>query len=404
MSVKPLLKGKLDKDIRKPWILLSVARDLGVFPPPQYTVRITGSKGKGTTSRLIAQGIRQCHPQAVVGLLVSPEEISHTDRMRVNGECITEDVFTSLYNEILPILRDRKVRFSQFDYFSPSGLFLLIALLWFKKRGVTHFVLEGGRGVLFDEVGNIPSCVSVVTSVFSEHLNCLGPTERDVASDKLSIGRSSQVTILGPSAARWNSVLNAISSSQLELASILPAVQPLPEWVLLNRALAARAIEKLFSRRFDESQLQLHAADFPSFGVFECGALSGFYECLISRQSLDSAYFSAFAKAHVGRCAALVSLPDDKDLDGIVHAIEHGWKVPVFHFPLTGTRGYLDYVKTEEHYSSRIVTRIAFHDAAFLASSLIDFCGQKNITHVAVLGTQSYIRLFRNSLVLLKAS
>ena len=417
MAVKPLLKGKFDREIRKPWIVLGIAKDLGLLPARHSTVRITGSKGKGTTSRLIAQGVGLAKPQDAVGLLVSPEEIDHVDRVRVNGETISFDEFVQCYNELQPALREREKLFVEHDYFSPSGLFLLIALCWFKKRGVRWFVLEGGRGVAFDEVGNIPSQVSVVTSVFSEHLNCLGPTERDVALDKLSVGASSQTIFLGPSAERWNQIVNIIPLNRCEFVDVIPNEHELPSWVELNRVLAARAVASLVSTDFYPSRLNLSAADFPSFGTFELAGVSGFYECLISRESLDSEFFASFLRDHVnhranqgsyhqanlhagqyaGQYAAVVSLPDDKDLDGITSTLVKGFGIPVFHVPLSGTRGYLDYALTEKNYSSSIVSRVQFNDAAGFRKIFLDFCHQRNLKFVAVLGTQSFIRLFRRS-------
>lgn len=396
MRAKHLLKGRYDREIRRPWVVLGVARDLGLLPAPEKTVRITGSKGKGTTSRLIAKGIALANSQAVVGLLVSPEEIDHTDRMRVNGVCISKDEFVACYNELLPVLKSRLERFSPDEYFSPSGLFLLIALLWFRRRGVTHFVLEGGRGVLFDEVGNIASKVSVVTSVFSEHLNCLGPTEKDVAVDKLSISKTSDVVLLGTSALRWNGILNVVPEARFETVLALGGTRNFPAWIEMNKMLAARAVERLLEVSFDCQNLHLREADFPSFGVFDAGFVKGFYECLISRESLDTEFFSSFSRQGSGRCAALVSLPDDKDLDGIVNKLQGGFGIPVFHVPLQGTRGYLEYARTLSAYSDNVVANVVFNDAGAFANIFLNFCESKGFSDVAVLGTQSYIRLFRN--------
>jgi folylpolyglutamate synthase/dihydropteroate synthase len=404
MRVKHLLKGRYDREIRRPWVVLGVARDLGLLPDPHKTVRVTGSKGKGTTSRLIAQGIELAFPNATVGLLVSPEELEHTDRMRVNGVCISEQEFVSCYNEIFPALKSREENFSSLEYFSPSGLFLLVALFWFKKRGVTHYVLEGGRGVLFDEVGNINSKVSVVCSIFSEHLNCLGPTERDVAIDKLSVGKSSDVVLLGPSALRWNTILNAVPQPCFETVLALGQDQNLPSWVEINRALAARAIECLLEARFAPESLCLRASSFPSFGTFHVGAVKGFYECLISRESLDAEFFAAFAKHRSGRCAAVVSLPDDKDLEGIVNKLQSGFGVPVFHVPLLGTRGYLEYKRTLSEYSDNVIASVEFNNARAFSQVFLSFCDARGFSEVAVLGTQSYIRLFRNMISELKSS
>lgn len=396
LAVKSRLKGGLDREIRRPNIVIDIAKKLGLVPPPDATIRITGSKGKGTTSRFVAQGVRTICQFDSVGLLVSPEEIEHTDRMRVNGECISEAEFVRHYNFLTPHLRQRQILFAENDYFSPSGLFLLIALSWFRERGVTTFVLEGGRGVLADEVGQIPSRISIVTSIFSEHLNCLGPTEQDVARDKLSISKNSRVTILGPSAVRWRRLLGSEFLETFVDFVAHTSAKDVPNWVALNRDLASQALTMFFGRDFNPQALRLDGSQFPSFGVFDAVFAEGFYECLISRESIDVEFFRSFASTHKNSIA-LVSLPDDKDLSGIVGLLEGDFGIPVFHVVLSGTRGYLDYHKTKTLYANRVASEVRFNDTGSLVSDVSRLCAERGVKSLMVLGTQSYIRLFRKA-------
>lgn len=399
MRVKPRLKGLFDRDARNPKIICDLARELQLMPREQVTVRITGSKGKGTTTRLIARAIQLALPSARVGVLVSPEEIDHVDRMRINGKCITHHEFVECYQWLSPHLKQRELAFEPMQYFSPSGLFLLIALCWFKKQGVTHFVLEGGRGVMFDEVGNIPSAVSVVTSVFSEHLSSLGPTESHVASDKLSIARTSRLTILGPTAAVWNQTQRMVPA---EACVELPETKhagTLPAWVELNRNIAAKALECLLGEPFRPDRLNMESDDFPSFGVFEKNAIHGFYDALISRDSMDIEFYKNFAHNNEGHVAAIVSLPNDKDVERIVFTLQNEIMLPVFHVPLEGTRGYLEYSLTQERYANHILASIPFNNARVLSEHLIKLKNTHKFAALAVLGTQSFIRLFRRALM-----
>lgn len=396
--VKPQLTGLFDREARSPQIVCAIAKELELIPPQDVTVRITGSKGKGTTTRLIAHGIQMVVPTAKVGMLVSPEELDHTDRIRIDRECISQEEFVECYSQLLPSLKNRELAFGPMQYFSPSGLFLLVALYWFKKSGVTHFVLEGGRGVAFDEVGNIPSAVSVVTSIFSEHLSSLGPTEAHVAADKLSIAHSSNITILGPTAAAWNDVQKVVEAERCFQLAEIEMSSHLPAWVLLNRKLAAKAVGCLLGISLAPENLCMENEDFPSFGTFKKKLFSGFYDALISKDSLDFNFYQNFLSQNRGRAAAIVSLPNDKDVERIVSTLQDDLLLPVFHVTLKGTRGYLEYSLTHKLYNQHILACISFNDASALAEQLRNFSAKNKFMSLAVLGTQSFIRLFRRAL------
>lgn len=57
-------------------------------PPPDRCIRVTGSKGKGTTARLCAERLTATRPGERIGLFVSPEEFEARDRIRIDGEPI----------------------------------------------------------------------------------------------------------------------------------------------------------------------------------------------------------------------------------------------------------------------------------------------------------------------------
>lgn len=411
MAVKPLVKHKADREFRKPQIILDLARDLGLFPPAMRVVKITGSKGKGTTTRLIAAGLWHLCPAEKVGMVVSPEEDDHVDRMRINGVAISRERFAVIFSSLLPLLKERERKFEPGEYFSPSGLFLLIALQWFCEEGVEWFVLEGGRGARWDEVGNIPSQVSVVTSIFGEHLDCLGPTVADVAREKLAVSENSDLVVLGDSASDWNGTLGLVpiqkivtisgggdetpSAGLQESWGGCPSGFDAPNWFVINRELARLALGGLLGRKVRHDEIADARCSTPSFGFFSCGVLTGVYECLIARDSFDVAFYRSFVAAHEGRGVVVASLPDDKDLEGLVSLFEREVGIPVVHVPLNGTRGYLDYHETLARYPDRIVETVGVGDVSRFAAVLNRVALQYPGASLIVVGTQSYIRLFR---------
>lgn len=193
--------NKFDREYRHPEILIELARELNVLPYPSHTCLVTGSKGKGTVSRMVAwnlssEGLR-------VGLVLTPEEISHLDRIRIGNRCIPEKDFCRIVGAMRPLL-DGVLGEQQDDfYFAPTGIFLLVALVWFREQGVDAWVIEGGRGVKFDEIGQIDAEVGIVTNVLPEHMGRLGPAIENIAVDKLSLANRCQTIVADVSVLQW---------------------------------------------------------------------------------------------------------------------------------------------------------------------------------------------------------
>ena len=100
-----LVAGLFDRDFKDPEVILAVARELDLLPRPERVVKITGSKGKGSTTRLIAHYLRQVlGAEAKVSLFVSPEEFDHTDRMKINDAEISQAEFANCYEALRPHL------------------------------------------------------------------------------------------------------------------------------------------------------------------------------------------------------------------------------------------------------------------------------------------------------------
>lgn len=74
-------------------------------------VHITGTKGKGSTSAFTERILRS-HLKGDVGLYTSPHLCAVRERIRVNGEPLSEEVFAKLFFEVWEKLEnDQKVRY-----------------------------------------------------------------------------------------------------------------------------------------------------------------------------------------------------------------------------------------------------------------------------------------------------
>lgn len=404
-SVKHLIKGKHDSLGRKPEIVFSIIKELNLIPPGDRVIRITGSKGKGTVSRLISRYLKTVDRQARIGLIVSPEEFVHVDRIRIDGTAISHENFIEIYDELRPILQHKQNQLKGTEYISPFGIFLIIALKWFAQEKVTDFVLEGGRGVLFDPVGQLNSKVSVVTSILLEHAAYIGPTLEDIAKDKLSIRNSSDRTIVGPTASEWYDKL--YSSHQKEkivrvLSSVIDTIPTKPKWFFLDQEIAKTAVEVYINNQLTDKDLIEDSSinNSPSFGFCQILNVDFYYEALISADSIDEEFWCHLLKKYSNKIIFLASLPDDKDLDGIHHKVcQLGGSIK--HIPLEVTRGSLSYTKTLTDYSNNLAGSVSIDSPSssdHLLSLIQNIIDSSQVLAVYALGTQSYIRLVKKTL------
>lgn len=141
------------------------------------SVHIAGTKGKGSTSAMIASILAQAGYRT--GLYTSPHLHTFRERIAVNGEIASEQEISELVEWIRPTLGT-----------APGTTFeaiTAIAFEHFRRRDVQVAVLEVGLGGRFDATNVVHPMVSVITSIGMDHMNVLGDTLALIAGEKAGI-------------------------------------------------------------------------------------------------------------------------------------------------------------------------------------------------------------------------
>ena len=155
---------------------------------------VTGSKGKGSVSKMIAEILQT---KFTVGLMTSPHIEDFCERFQVNGEKVSSPLFSMLMEEIRPEIEEIDRKLPKEYCVSPMGIQADFALTWFRRRKTDFNVFECGKGAKLDDVNNILHDYAVMNSVFLEHRRELGNTIAEIAEDKAHVitGREKAVFV-----------------------------------------------------------------------------------------------------------------------------------------------------------------------------------------------------------------
>lgn len=161
----------------------NIRRLMSVLGEPHKSfssIHVAGTNGKGSTSAMIESLLRT--KGARTGLFTSPHLVSFTERIRVNGQEISEDAVIELAGEIRKVV-------SGIKDFSPTFFEVVtaIAFLYFMRMKVEWAVVEVGMGGRLDATNIILPEVSVITSIGLDHSEFLGNTLEAIAREKAGI-------------------------------------------------------------------------------------------------------------------------------------------------------------------------------------------------------------------------
>ncbi|HQD20240.1 MAG TPA: bifunctional folylpolyglutamate synthase/dihydrofolate synthase, partial [Bacillota bacterium] len=173
--------GLLDIYKRHPGYCRQLLQELGLSLSQPPSVLIAGSKGKGSTSAIIASIMQAAGYKT--GLFTGPHLVDFCERVRINWQKIPEREFVRLTEKIMVLVKKIQASMPPDHYLGPVGTVLAVALLWFRQEHTDFHVLECGRGALADDVNVIANRWSVLTPIMFEHQDQLGPTLLDIAAN-----------------------------------------------------------------------------------------------------------------------------------------------------------------------------------------------------------------------------
>ena len=169
------------------------------------SVLIAGTNGKGSTAATLSSILRVAGYKTA--LYSSPHLIRINERIRVNGEAISDAEFGEIYNRVERTAQD--LLHSGKLPWHPSFFEMLtvMAFEYFASVGVEIAVLEVGMGGRLDATNVAEPVISVIADIGLDHQKYLGDTIAEIAREKAGIIRQNGVVVTLPQHPQANDVI-----------------------------------------------------------------------------------------------------------------------------------------------------------------------------------------------------
>ena len=141
------------------------------------TIHVAGTNGKGSVTHMIASVLQEAGYKT--GLYTSPHLKDFRERIKVNGEMISENEVVTFVTKHKDIIESLKPSFFEMT--------VAMAFNYFAECNVDVAVIEVGLGGRLDSTNIIKPVLSVITNIGHDHLDLLGDTLEKIAVEKAGI-------------------------------------------------------------------------------------------------------------------------------------------------------------------------------------------------------------------------
>ena len=147
-------------------------------------IHVAGTNGKGSVCAYLDGMLRSEGKRT--GLFTSPHLVKINERIAVDGEQISDEIFCRVFDRVMETVREMEERGLKHPTFFE---FLFgMAMTAFAQAGVEYAVLETGLGGRLDATNAVEHpAVCVITSIGIDHTRYLGDTLEKIAGEKAGI-------------------------------------------------------------------------------------------------------------------------------------------------------------------------------------------------------------------------
>ena len=163
---------------------------LPFLPRPPAPITVTGTKGKGSTTRLMECGLLACGRATLA--FTSPHLNSVRERWRLDGIPVETGALAARCSEVAAIEAASGIGLTYFERC------FAIAVLFAAARPDAVFLLEVGLGGRLDCANALDAALVVMTHLSRDHCQMLGDTLDLIAGEKLALCRAGRPVVIAP--------------------------------------------------------------------------------------------------------------------------------------------------------------------------------------------------------------
>src|SRR5258705_6874837 len=151
------------------------------------SIHIAGTNGKGSVSHMLSAILQTAGYKT--GLYTSPHLKDFRERIKINGEMISQEFVIEFTEKIKPLIEDIEPSFFEIT--------VAMAFDYFSREKVDIAIIEVGLGGRLDSTNIITPELSVITNIGWDHMNMLGDSLEKIAFEKAGIIKKSIPVVIG---------------------------------------------------------------------------------------------------------------------------------------------------------------------------------------------------------------
>ena len=158
-------------------------------------LHVAGTNGKGSVCAMLESTLREAG--FTTGFFTSPHLVSPTERIRINGTPVTEEVFSNAF-DVVHQASNQLIEAGAIDCHPTYFETVTAMAFWlFREAKIERLVLEVGLGGRLDATNVVDPLLSIITPVDLDHQQYLGDTLEQIAREKAGIIKPGRSVILG---------------------------------------------------------------------------------------------------------------------------------------------------------------------------------------------------------------
>ena len=198
------------------------------------TIHVAGTNGKGSVSHMLASILQTAGYKT--GLYTSPHLKDFKERIKINGEMVSEEFVIDFTKRIQPLVEEIEPSFFEIT--------VAMAFQYFAKQNIDVAVIETGLGGRLDSTNIITPELSVITNIGWDHMNLLGDSLEKIAFEKAGIIKQGIPVVVGEILPETFPIFEQTARDKNAYLSIASQKRQVIDWNWANHELIVEVAEE----------------------------------------------------------------------------------------------------------------------------------------------------------------